>query len=275
MEPERRKVIVREIEYWRKNRLLPEQYCDFLHNLYAEHSSAGPKNRGFAAIVRESKGKTWLIAAGIIAIISFSFINFNAFPIVLQIVLAGIPVIGLSIRGSMLLRRHPVPANVLIGLSSFVTLLAGEYIVRELDRNPPWDAALYIAACGLLWVALGIACGSVLWHVSGWMALNVYYACVVYAVFSPASVWEAELFWLPFVLLFGWVGHAAAGKNKSVGGVFSLSALIYLAMPEIYGFAVLGSSAAVQIMAAVKLAVVFFLLFISRKKWTGWISRHD
>jgi hypothetical protein len=32
---ERKKIIIREIEYWKKNRLLPEQYCDYLLTLYS------------------------------------------------------------------------------------------------------------------------------------------------------------------------------------------------------------------------------------------------
>lgn len=33
---ERKKIIISEIKYWKENRLLPEQYCNFLLSLYTE-----------------------------------------------------------------------------------------------------------------------------------------------------------------------------------------------------------------------------------------------
>ncbi|MBY6267790.1 hypothetical protein [Parageobacillus thermoglucosidasius] len=36
MDERRREIIVREIEYWKRSRLLPEQYCDYLLTLYTE-----------------------------------------------------------------------------------------------------------------------------------------------------------------------------------------------------------------------------------------------
>jgi hypothetical protein len=36
MDEQRRAIIVREIEYWKRSRLLPEQYCNYLLALYTE-----------------------------------------------------------------------------------------------------------------------------------------------------------------------------------------------------------------------------------------------
>ena len=36
MEQKRKEIIINEIKYWKKTRLLPEQYCDFLLALYTE-----------------------------------------------------------------------------------------------------------------------------------------------------------------------------------------------------------------------------------------------
>jgi len=41
MNPQRKRIIISEIQYWKKNRLLPEHYCDFLITLYAQGESAG------------------------------------------------------------------------------------------------------------------------------------------------------------------------------------------------------------------------------------------
>ncbi|KQB92645.1 hypothetical protein ABEU79_16460 [Geobacillus thermodenitrificans] len=39
MNRRRRETIIREIEYWKRSRLLPEQYCDYLLALYTEGDS--------------------------------------------------------------------------------------------------------------------------------------------------------------------------------------------------------------------------------------------
>jgi hypothetical protein len=36
MNPQRKRIIISEILYWKKNKLLPEHYCDFLITLYAQ-----------------------------------------------------------------------------------------------------------------------------------------------------------------------------------------------------------------------------------------------
>ncbi len=38
---DRKKIIINEIKYWKKNRLLPEQYCNFLLTLYTEGEDTG------------------------------------------------------------------------------------------------------------------------------------------------------------------------------------------------------------------------------------------
>ena len=36
MNPQRKRMIISEIKYWKQNKLLPEHYCDFLITLYAQ-----------------------------------------------------------------------------------------------------------------------------------------------------------------------------------------------------------------------------------------------
>jgi hypothetical protein len=38
LDNEKRNLVVKEIEAWRRSKLLPEQYCDFLQNLYLDDS---------------------------------------------------------------------------------------------------------------------------------------------------------------------------------------------------------------------------------------------
>jgi hypothetical protein len=47
MNQQRKEIILKEIEYWKKNRLLPEQYCNYLLTLYSEgeHQTSKGKNK--------------------------------------------------------------------------------------------------------------------------------------------------------------------------------------------------------------------------------------
>ena len=36
MNPQRKRMIISEIKYWKQNKLLPAHYCDFLITLYAK-----------------------------------------------------------------------------------------------------------------------------------------------------------------------------------------------------------------------------------------------
>jgi hypothetical protein len=47
MNQQRKEIILKEIEYWKKNRLLPEQYCNYLLTLYSEgeHQTSKDKTR--------------------------------------------------------------------------------------------------------------------------------------------------------------------------------------------------------------------------------------
>ena len=42
---DKRVIMIAEIEYWRKHKLLKEHYCDFLSNLYLENQVDLPKSR--------------------------------------------------------------------------------------------------------------------------------------------------------------------------------------------------------------------------------------
>jgi len=50
MNQRRRETIIREIEYWKRSRLLPEQYCDYLLALYTE-GGGRPRFGSLAAVL--------------------------------------------------------------------------------------------------------------------------------------------------------------------------------------------------------------------------------
>ena len=47
MDENRKQIIIKEIGYWKNNKLLPEQYCNFLLALYTEGIGLNEINRSF------------------------------------------------------------------------------------------------------------------------------------------------------------------------------------------------------------------------------------
>jgi hypothetical protein len=87
---EKRNLIVKEIESWRRSKLLPEQYCDFLQNLYLEDLEDRPRGVTGAVVkkIGQASGKQWFLASGIFALICFVVLHFSVFPLLLQIAIA-------------------------------------------------------------------------------------------------------------------------------------------------------------------------------------------
>lgn len=80
MNLEKREIIIKEIQYWRNNRLLPEQYCDFLTNLYDDEAAAKDRNPISLKNLQQGNIKIWLFGFGIISLIFLISLYFSVFP---------------------------------------------------------------------------------------------------------------------------------------------------------------------------------------------------
>jgi len=150
MNETRKKIIVNEIIYWKKNHLLPEHYCDFLLALYTEGNQQQE--------LKEEKNKLhfWKNHYLFILLIPFTlfFIHFTELPINLQItfsiivVLAGIVFTLYYLRKGILL-QIPLIASALILLLSSV-----EFISRLYPENGKFLYFTLVLNC-FLWLFTG------------------------------------------------------------------------------------------------------------------------
>jgi hypothetical protein len=147
----RKQIIVNELLYWKKSRMLPDQYCDYLLALYTEGNQ--PKE-----IRKEKIGMpVYLINLIFLLLIPISvfLIYFTELSIILQIaflslfVFAGIFVVfyfskkGISYHLPMI----SAAVNLLIGSAAFVS-------------------HVYIESHSILYLSLVLNC--LLWLVAGW-----------------------------------------------------------------------------------------------------------
>ena len=75
MNSQKKAVILNEISFWKKNKLLPEHYCDFLMTLYSEgqeveeNNSTQLKINAANSLLADNYSKNWKMILAIIGII--------------------------------------------------------------------------------------------------------------------------------------------------------------------------------------------------------------
>lgn len=80
MSDNRKEIIVKEIQYWKETKLLPEQYCNFLLALYTEGEQINGKKVG-----KRSIKKKFLLAYTPLLLVPFGiFIYFTELSFFLQ-----------------------------------------------------------------------------------------------------------------------------------------------------------------------------------------------
>lgn len=151
MNENRKKIIVNEILSWRKNRMLPEHYCDFLLALYTEGNQPSENKE------RKSRSYYWKNHYLFLLLIPITLflIHFTELPINLQMtfslifVLAGIIFTFYYLRKGILL-QIPLITSALILLLSSVEFISNLY--------PEYPKVLYF----------NLVFNCLLWLLSGW-----------------------------------------------------------------------------------------------------------
>lgn len=128
MNPQRKRIIISEIQYWKKNRLLPEHYCDFLITLYAQGESQGQEEMKPEASVLEKRktpisGKLVLLFLAA-AVLGSSLIFLKSYPlaaIAITCLFTAVLLVRLithkAIRKSLLPFAYIIAAFLILGLS--------------------------------------------------------------------------------------------------------------------------------------------------------------
>lgn len=273
MEQDKRKVIIYEIEQWRRSKLLPEHYCDFLLNLY----DANPAERDSSKLgisknaIKNSNWKNWFFGFGFTALIAYIVFHFNSFKLPLQI-MAVMAVVGLCyLMGLYYARKTPLIGYSLLGIGSIALLGAGFYLLRLYELDEPSLLLAYVAFCSFVWIMIGLFAHIGLFHYCGWVGLMLVYASMLKDRTQLGWV-GAELSWLPLCVLFGWLGWLLHRASKSTGAILLLVSFTLWWMPEAY---LLYSGevdrSLIQLLFLVKIVIAGSVMFGLRKKWIEWV----
>ncbi len=274
LDEEKRNLVVKEIEAWRRSKLLPEQYCDFLQNLYLDDLNERPLGFMGNAIkkIGQATGKQWFLAFGIFTLICFVVLYFSAFPLALQIGLTGVVTAVFIGVGSKIRNEYPLRGQLSVG-AGIAFLLGTGFGIVQLNgwmegAGPLW----LLGICAVAWIGSGILLRIAVLHWSGWMAVVALYALLLSRHAPDPSLFGVQLFWIPAALLFGWLSWFLHVRYKSAGGVLFATALILWFMPEVYSALYVIHPEWIQVEILVKIIVAGVGMFRLRKQWMEWVA---
>ncbi|MBT2288103.1 hypothetical protein J7E73_02955 [Paenibacillus albidus] len=269
----KRDIILKEIQYWRNSRLLPEQYCDFLTNLYDDETKAKDSNPLSLHNIGQGSVKLWLFGFGIISLIFLISLYFSVFPWPLQIATALSVLIVCYGFAAVYRDRQTVLSLILAGTGSVLTLGFGLWMIALHDLNPDFWRPLLIAGCGLLWCVLGFVLRIGLLQYSGFAFWALLYAGFAGAFRPEASIFELELLWLPLCIVMVWLSWLLHHRVSGVSGVYFAVGVSLWVMPEIDALLLRQDYPQwISLMLITKIAAGLALLFMYRKKWITWVA---
>lgn len=274
MDVEKRKMIVNEIDYWRRSKLLPEQYCDFLMNLYQD-DSVQSKSFGAASksILLNSHWKFWILTFATIAFISFIVFNFNSFPIPMQIGSSAFFVIIFYILGFINRNKRRSTAYMFFGIGSLLLLVLGQYMLNLHDVENTFWVLGYLIFCSIIWILLGIVAHMGVFQFCGWAGLILFYGWLLHSRVADIHWLQIQMFWIPLCVLFIWIGWLIHHRKKAIGNVYFLVGLLLWFVPDIYMIVIVeNTNQWMQISFVGKLIAAGVILFVLRKKWTEWVA---
>lgn len=274
MDTEKRKIIVKEIEQWRRSRLLPEHYCDFLKNLYDDEGEKPRSVMGVsAASISDSNWKPWLVVLAIISAISYSVLNFNSFGISLQIGISALFVVLCYVFAFLQRNKNPIVTPLLCGVASGFMLFIGIYLLHNHGVDSPFAYVSYVAFCSIVWLLTGILGRLGMFHFCGWAGLLFTYGWLLANRFEEPGWGILEISWLPICLIFIWIAWLVHHKNKQTAGILFIVGCLACFAPEGFGLLVNTSVAneLIQLSFLCKMIAAGVILFLLRKKWIEWV----
>ncbi|MGG2199335.1 MULTISPECIES: hypothetical protein [Paenibacillus] len=275
---EKKKMLIREIEHWRRSRLLPEQYCDFLLNIYLDSDAAKPDTgSGFLGLsssqIRNSNWKIWMLNLIIAAALSFSALNFNAFELPMQMGVALAVLTACYVWGGLKRAKEPMAAQILLGMASLFLLFIGVYMMKLHGIEEPVLVVGYVFITSLIWMITGLLARLALFQLCGWVSLVFCYGWLLHHQLDAINWFTLEISWVPLGILFCWLSWLIHERSRQIGLVFFLLGLIVWYMPELYGmlYAEKYGEQALQWLLLSKMCMQAAILFVWRKKWTVWV----
>ncbi|WP_442603727.1 hypothetical protein [Paenibacillus sp. KN14-4R] len=275
MDDEKRKTIVNEITHWRRSRLLPEQYCDFLLNLYRDENleSEASFGKGKASTISNSHWRIWLYGVLGLSLLLFLIFHFSTMSILLQMGVSCVFVIACYMIGIGRKKNPPMVSLALCLAASLILLVSGMFLISKTEYNEASYYVGYIAICAIIWLVIGIRARQHVLHVCGWFALLFVYGWLLNWKLEGSHWAFLQLGWLGLVGIFLWIGWLMHHRGKDMAKVLFIVSLVCWFVPEVMSMMTSQGMTLdmAQLLLFGKLTIGALLLFVLRKKWIEWV----
>jgi hypothetical protein len=155
MDEIRKQIIIKEIGYWKNNKLIPEQYCDFLLALYTEGIGLNETNNRSK---NRKKMFLWLLVIPIIIFV----IYFTELSLILQMAFA-IVFIFIGIFLTFYLKRNGLLFHIPLIISTLLLLFV----------SVEWTLSNFPESTIILYSVLMVNC--LIWLAGGWKLKQIYF----------------------------------------------------------------------------------------------------
>lgn len=229
---DRKQTIVQEIELWRKNRLLPEQYCQFLLNLYQDTQQVSASRSWIDRWT--ANPKQFFLYALTLGSLGFLVLNFNSFGMPLQI---GLIALFILISYSIAYKSRDSYSSLFYlfsGIGSAILLVGGVYSLRAAQLDSPLAVQNWLIASAAIWIIIGRWLRTSLWVSMGLLAgAFIYGKWLQSGGLNNNSFLYLQWAWVPLAILVGWIGWVIAHRDRIIGRGLSYSAPIIWIAPEV------------------------------------------
>jgi hypothetical protein len=170
MNEKRREIIIKEIEYWKRSRLLPEQYCDYLLALYTEGTAYQDQHRS------SKNNRSHLFRLSVISVICLLIpitvlvIYFTELSFVLQTVIFFI-FLTICFGGMFLFARERKLIHIPLISGALILFLASVQLSDFYFYNEKEMSGFVIFCNCLLWMFIGIRLKFFYFAISGAVGL--------------------------------------------------------------------------------------------------------
>lgn len=171
MSLQRKQIIMNEISFWKKNKLLPEHYCDFLLTLYAQgenQEEEQTENASKAVLAKNQKYKVILyVVVGLLTAILLASLLVMTTVVFIPIILVAVAILSFLYIAIKLVKNKSLMAPLLFVFSALL-LLGLSFKVWDIYfvEEPLVLIGLIFGNC-LLWLFSGLMMKLVYFSISG------------------------------------------------------------------------------------------------------------
>jgi hypothetical protein len=283
MDEQKKKVILGEIDYWRRSHLLPAHYCDFLLNLYTEGSKDGAS--GTKSIVEAVASddsipaftlprfeKKWLTIIPSVAFVLYLAFHFTDFTMTMQMAILAILTAAAYIL-AFVGEKSSIYRHIFLGSASVLLAVSGIYILKYYKYSLSYLLA-FLALCCVIWFITGFAAHKKYISFTALLGLQGIYGWLTYSkLVRDFSWWRVECFWMSVGVTLVVLGMIWNKRQSGTAPLLFFNGILALYAPEIESFfiALAGRNTLLYFLYGKIFLVTFFMLSL-KNLWWPWVS---